>query len=567
MSGFLLAVCISGMAQDVEEIECILKITGAGDVEELDVDEVERLLRLLEHPIDLNLASGSRLLSSGLFTAYQIASLEDYRSRHGNVMSFMELSVVDGFNPDIVALLKPFIRLSIKDIGVPNHGNGVKQEVAVRCGGKGLFPVDEVEGGSSDLIDRCLMSYSYGMRYKIEVGPRVIGGLGFTRPFDGMSNLPSTYTGNLQWNFRKIEGKVIVGDFNARFGQGLALWNGMLMDNLNSPSAMMRKPTGLTRSASFTGSSAFTGAALELGTGPFQFSLAAASPLLGLANISWTGFNGKVSLTHVTRNRTVKSGGDTRTSVDAAFCFKGVNTYAEALYEWMNGRPSFLTGTDFQTGENVRTGVQVQCLPREHYCLAVSTAGNSNERKLAGTLSANATYYPIPKKGDEENSVQVKIRFDGEYEFSERCSLKVRVSERYRTWGNSFRTEVRTDMTSTFGFFTLVSRVNVLKCDGVSGLAYVEGACKFDELALYVRQGLFFVDDWDDRIYVYERDAPGSFNVPAMYGRGIWGNVVMSWKISRSMKMHLRAAYTSYVFMEEKKPGKAELKLHIVVRF
>ena len=80
---------------------------------------------------------------------------------------------------------------------------------------------------------------------------------------------------------------------------------------------------------------------------------------------------------------------------------------------------------------------------------------------------------------------------------------------------------------------------------------------------------MFCVDDWDDRIYVYERDAPGSFNVPAMYGRGVWGSVVMSWKVSRALKVYLRGGYKSYVFMveEKKKPGKAELKLHAVLKF
>ena len=95
----------------------------------------------------------------------------------------------------------------------------------------------------------------------------------------------------------------------------------------------------------------------------------------------------------------------------------------------------------------------------------------------------------------------------------------------------------------------------------------METAWKPGNLSLYVRQGVFCVDDWDDRIYVYERDAPGSFNVPAMYGRGLWGNVVLSLKVSRWMKIYFRAAYTSYVFMEKKKPGKAELKLQSVFRF
>jgi hypothetical protein len=70
---------------------------------------------------------------------------------------------------------------------------------------------------------------------------------------------------------------------------------------------------------------------------------------------------------------------------------------------------------------------------------------------------------------------------------------------------------------------------------------------------------MFAVDNWDDRIYVYERDAPGSFNVPAFYGRGLWTSVYLSWKYSRSGSLSLRGIY--------KKPGNAELKIQLGLRF
>jgi hypothetical protein len=84
-----------------------------------------------------------------------------------------------------------------------------------------------------------------------------------------------------------------------------------------------------------------------------------------------------------------------------------------------------------------------------------------------------------------------------------------------------------------------------------------------------MRQGVFHVDDWDDRIYVYEHDAPGSFNVPAMYGRGLWTSLAAGLKVSYRLRIYARTAYTGYPFMEaeKKKPGKAELKLQLQCRF
>ena len=591
--GVLWLVGVAAMAQGVDEMELILRVTGVGAVEELDADEVERLQRLLEHPLDLNKASGNRLAGCGLLTAYQIASLTDYRMRHGNVMSYVELAAVDGFNADMVAAMRPFVTLSGDDFMPQGQNRGVWQELTVR--GAGKVTVSTVPGRAGKEATgtgtagtwytgkaavQTDTDWSYGMKYTIEAGQRLTGGLGVTRAYGGDTYAPSAYTGNLQWDFRRIRGKVILGDFNARFGQGLAMWNGMLMDNLTSPSAMMRRPTGLSRSSSFTGSSALTGMAMEFGLGPLTLSAAAAYPSMALTNIAWTGFIGKVSMTHVAEGTTdsgTKAAGfaagwnlseiQMRTSIDAAFCFNGVNAYGEAVYAWYDHRPSVLAGTDFPTGENIRTGVQVQCVPGTLHCLAASAAGKDREGRFGGTMSASATYYPLPKKGDTVSSTQFKARFDGEYAFTDSFKVKLRLSERYRTWGPPLRTEIRTDISYVFGIFSLMSRINLLKCDGLSGLGYVEASWRHEDVSLYVRQGVFFVDDWDDRIYVYERDAPGSFNVPAMYGRGMLGNVVMSWKVSRAVRMYLRAAYTSYLLMEEKKPGKAELKFQTVFRF
>ena len=75
------------------------------------------------------------------------------------------------------------------------------------------------------------------------------------------------------------------------------------------------------------------------------------------------------------------------------------------------------------------------------------------------------------------------------------------------------------------------------------------------------------MDNWDDRIYAYERDVPGAYNSPAFYGRGMWSSFIASWKPAEWCKLYLRAGVTIYPFMEEKKPGKAELRFQSVFDF
>ena len=113
----------------------------------------------------------------------------------------------------------------------------------------------------------------------------------------------------------------------------------------------------------------------------------------------------------------------------------------------------------------------------------------------------------------------------------------------------------------------MVYRFNVLQCDGISWLTYLEGGAKTGKFSAYLRQGFFVADDWDDRIYAYERDVPGAYNVPAFYGRGMWTSLMASWRPSEWCRLYLRAAMTTYPFMEEKKPGKAELRFQSVFDF
>ena len=130
-----------------------------------------------------------------------------------------------------------------------------------------------------------------------------------------------------------------------------------------------------------------------------------------------------------------------------------------------------------------------------------------------------------------------------------------------------FRTDLRADLAWKSDKFMMTYRFNALQCNKVSWLTYLESGFKDGIWSLYLRQGAFIVDEWDDRIYAYERDVPGTYNVPALYGRGVWTSLMTSWKASRWCRLYLRAAVTTYPFMEEKKPGKAELRFQSVFDF
>ena len=537
--------------QNRPAIDVIINFLGTDDPQELDSDEVERLEHLLEDPIRINMLDESKLRQSGLFTPYQVAVISDYISRHGPLRTFMELSYLDGFGEDFIQRVSPFIDLSIKE----HMNSGLRQEAVVRTSGKWQ------ESKSPDA--------AYAIKYRISAGERLKGTVAVSRPYAGGSMLPSVFSGSLAWSSGVRPLKVVTGDFYARFGQGLTLWSNSFLSNLTTPDNFMKRSTGITQPWSFTGTSALTGLAAEIGLGHWQVSVIAAIPgvkeirsgnlqFMPAFNLAWYGRNGHVSFTHVLQLPLSPSAPQTslKTGLDAAFCIRGVNVFGEIAYDWLAGVPKALAGTRFRAGEKTDMAVQARAFMDDQCGVACSGMHSLHRSTLSWVIDGTSN----------SSGLQLKGQVSYEHPFGESWKLKLRLSERVRAWGLPFRTDARADLVYAGGSWTASMRMNILDSDKTGYLSYVEGGYISERLTAYLRQGVFFIDDWDDRIYVYERDAPGSFNVPAMYGRGLWTSMTSSVRIS-SFRLYARASYVCYPFMEKKKPGKAELKLQLQYRF
>ena len=553
----ILAALVLGVAvnaQEAEGLEAVMRFIGVDSPEDLDAAEVERLEDFLERPLRINMVTQSRLQASGLLSPYQIASLTDYRTRHGNVMSYTELAAVDGFGIAAVQKLRPFISLECNqvhdDVTKARHDLAVKSA----CKATGMPAVSD---------------WNYGLKYRLRTD-RLTATIGTSKPYSSKEPWPQVYTGSLLYDFNKV--RVVMGDFNARFGQGLALWSGAFITSLSTPDAFMKKPSGISGTWSFTGSSALTGVAAETTAGRFRITALMAVPgvkeiktqpekvsLLPAANVSYLTRFGHTSITYA----------GSKASVDGAFCIKGVNVFSEVAYDFAVNLPQVICGTQFHASEHVMLASLARYSPDDSYQAAFSGAFRTSKVDSEGAFSVDAICYPLGKGKEYSNSVQVKFLTNWECVLAPSMKLKLRLSERFRTWGSPFRTDLRADLSYTQGPWLLNMRLNALRCVGTGFVGYLEEGRKTDNMSMYLRQGLFFVDDWEDRIYVYERDAPGSFNVPAMYGRGWFASAVASMRINHSLRLYARASYTGYHFMmhEKRKPGKAELKLQMIAKF
>lgn len=572
-------------------VESILAFAGASDITEVDQEEFERLSDYLVRPLRINGASQHILLESGLLDSFQAASLADYRSRHGDILSFAELAAVDGFSEQFVELLRPFVRLDglLPEESRRTTTTEIKTRTAFKPANQGAL--------------RWSAGLNVNFKHRI-----VQTHLAFSKALTERAPSLSSISGGMAFTLPRSSLRFFIGDFNARFGQGLVLWTGMGMGGISSTASLRKNTTGLSASSSFTGMYALSGVASDCVLGPFKLSLGLALPgirslrispedfaLMPIADLSLNLPNGQMSLTsyyHLNK--------DAKTSFSQRWCKCGVDIFSEIAFDWLNKSPAALAGVAgnpagwlrlagmvryyssyFSPDRSAAVRSLTKCTNEHSVSLAAdfsfgksltlrgSEGFGSSQKRHTGSFSVDFGYFPVSKSAEDKMSRQLKMQLSWHALLNDAFSLRIRMSERLRTWGLPSRTQIRLDGMYQSLPWMAVMRMETILCKSFGLLGYLEGGYRNNLLSVYARMGLFMADNWDDRIYVYERDAPGQFNAPAMYGRGVWAAMTMAWKFARWAAIYIRAGTTAYPFMrgEQKKPGTAELKLQLNMRF
>ena len=234
----LLLCCLSARSQWMEGM---LYLEGALGAEELEQDIVDRYEYLHLHPLNVNTASAHRL--SMLLSPYQIASLKDYRSRFGDILSPAELALVDGFGTERARALSPFLSFGSRRL----PGSAVKDTLQLHAG-----------------IQARADFKSFGGKARLYLGDVAEAGAAYRHYWGGTSS------GTFFAQYYYLGGKVIAGDFNMRCGEGLMLWSGMQISQTASIDGFSKSGAGLSPSWSYTGDGTFRGFAAEYALGRFK---------------------------------------------------------------------------------------------------------------------------------------------------------------------------------------------------------------------------------------------------------------------------------------------------------
>lgn len=538
----LLAAPVQAAAQDDDALRSIVYLTGAESIESLDEAEAERFYEYLASPLEINLLPRSRLLACGLFSQYQVASLVDYRSRSGDVFSIAELATVDGFGERFAEALRPFI--SLRSASLPGQPDTARRRWQT-----------ETLANLSVKNDQ----FRYGLKHKTGYGGLVDFSAAVRSAYsENILSPPGSVSMNLTYYGKRRLSKVVVGDFNVRFGQGLALWSGMALSGLSTSASFSRRPSGVTPSYSWNGTGGHSGVAVDFSGRRHVLSTFVSLPglrewcvggkppdislLLG-ANISFQRRRGQFSFTGTLRGGSLGTplkpeGG--KLAGDFRWSHRGVDLFGEAAWDFSGGGPGAVAGLSARLGDDWRLSSVARFYPEEfdsEYAGGVKAWLKArDEAGLALGLERGGAYLTLDyaMRLSDSGQRQLKGVVSVPVQLSPAAVLTLRATERIRPYEEPlrYRTDARCDLDwSSAGLSARYDagtnpawkarlRLEGILCRSLSGLSYVEGGRKTDRFSAYLRGTVFIVDNWDDRIYSYERDAPGSFNVPAYYGRG-----------------------------------------------
>jgi hypothetical protein len=521
---WMMLATVPAAAQTEEAVRAALYLTGADSPEELDDRLLEELEALQGRPLAINRASHARLLESMLLTPYQVAALEEYRSISGDVLSFPELELVDGFGKEAVDALRPF--LSLDSAHLP--GEAVLDTVIYRH--SAVFRATQKDVGG---------------KYRLSAGR--FEGAGAWRGESG--------TFYALWRTR--HGKILAGNYNVRYGQGLAFWSSFQLSGLSTLEAFSKRGNGITPSWSFSDAGTLRGAAWDASFGPVQTALFCAADGSFGAHAGWLGRYGHVGLTATGE----------RLSVEGKYGIHGVDFFGEAA--WKYGRAvSGLGGMQFPLGDRFRGAIQVRGIPSAYsgrkngeYAVAAGLRFRSDDRKRTASLTVDTALLPIPRQ--DPRRMQVKSVGTVSWTFAEQWLWSPRINLRWRNYEEA-RTDIRSDLSWTSGPWTVKNRINALVSGGWGWLTYLEGGWKPPGGSLWLRAAAFHTPSWQTRIYCYEHDAPGNFTVPALYGTGFSVSACGGWKKRwkrLNIKLYLRGSY----IYEKEKPGQAGLKVQWMV--
>ena len=275
-------------------------------------DLLENYIFLSENPVNLNSEETMRLVELRLLSVFQYEELQKYRRYYGDFLFLNELEMVESFDEQTVAIIRPVVCISqdqSKDkITLNKMARYGKHQIVGRYEQvleqqQGYLPIDDsalLAKPNSRYLgspQKYQLKYTYNYRNKVRAGfvlEKDAGEMFFT---DKVSDtiqklLGSQYHRGFDFVGFHLYAKdlgivkaAVLGDYQLAFGQGLTLWSGLSFGKAGAGSSVMKQGHGITPKGSASEYAFMRGAAVTIGNGPFSGTLFYSDRMID-ANIS-----------------------------------------------------------------------------------------------------------------------------------------------------------------------------------------------------------------------------------------------------------------------------------------
>jgi len=280
------------MSQEDERTQIIEKrIEYIGEaLEDSDIDfttYLEDLYHYYDNPINLNQTSFDELTKLHILTDVQAVAIMQYSRHYGKILSVYELTAIEELDLDVIKLILPFVRIGegkyekTKWKNVFKYG---KHDIFLRYQ-RGLetkegyiqkpdsilaiYPNKQYLGSPDKIYTRYRYTYkdkiSWGVTGEKDAGEQFFKGTQ-SKGFD-------FYSAHLMVKDLGLVKKVVIGDFQANFGQGLTMWSGFNMGKSADVLNVKRYARGLKQYTSVNESNFMRGGGVMLQKNKFDVTL------------------------------------------------------------------------------------------------------------------------------------------------------------------------------------------------------------------------------------------------------------------------------------------------------
>ncbi len=635
--------CQSTGSRDIpEEVVRIISeyaesITAEGENRPDFIEEIiEMYQNLLVSPLNINDASRKDLERLVILNDFQIESIIDYRKEYGSILSINELLLIPGVGHDVAEMLLPFLCTGTNESKLVFKDWTFLKDSRSQILARGKWFIEKQQGYtpiSREEFTKYPNSRYLGppgqnyLQYKLSFSDKLR--LALTVERDGGERGVDYSSFNVALSKTGPVEALVIGDYSARFGQGLVVWNSFSLSSSSEPRSLRKSEMGLNPYNSTDENLAMRGISTTVNLKRFKVTLFLSNrkydaridedgkytsllrtglhnttttlerrrslkgSLLG-SNISYSADRIKLGYTAILYKYNLPYGGDDplkqfkdryhngyggNAAIDIYWVLDKIRVFGEVASDH-TASFAWLAGIIYSPCSRFESSFLIRDYSKNYYAPFAGAVSRSvlpnDETGVKALFAFNAGKYWRLTSGVEILSGYHNVTVTACYKRDKSFAGLIKFVQTMKKY--SLRYSVDYKVTKKIRF---ADRVDLVALDGAklnTGIHFYheviyEALNKKIDMSL--RLAAFNATVWDVRIYSYERDVLYGYSVPVSYGKGLRWYINIHLKPIKAFDLWLRLAQTRYLDRDItgegpdmiKGPSKSEAKVQIMWRF